>query len=311
MGGDRGPSSLQTTTFPLQRDTTLRLKMAEKQLNRMIAQTLERRPRNSKVEKNVSTQGEKAERLEIPILRAGRGGEGLRRGGCPPARSSLRRRDPSPCGGVGGFACRLRSSSAGLVASSVYLEMGVRTLHLRFLPALPPSAKRSSIELGTFAFYSGRREADDEEKIMNVKGKVILSMLVVSTVIVVFWEYIHSPEGSLFWINPSRNPEVSGGSSIQKGWWFPRWFNNGYQEEDEDVDEEKEQRKEDKSKLKLSDWFNPFKRPEVVTMTDWKAPVVWEGTYNRAVLDDYYAKQKITVGLTVFAVGRNDDYVMQ
>ena len=50
--------------------------------------------------------------------------------------------------------------------------------------------------------------------------------------------------------------------------------------------------------------FVTSKRPEVVTMTDWKAPVVWEGTYTRAVLDDYYAKQKITVGLTVFAVGR-------
>lgn len=79
MGGDRGPSSLQTT-FPLQRDTTLRLKMAEKQLNRMIAQTLERRPRNSKVERNVSTQREKAERLEILSSRGpGRGGTQTRR----------------------------------------------------------------------------------------------------------------------------------------------------------------------------------------------------------------------------------------
>uniref|UniRef100_A0AC11E0N2 Glycoprotein alpha-galactosyltransferase 1 (inactive) n=1 Tax=Ovis aries TaxID=9940 RepID=A0AC11E0N2_SHEEP len=311
MGGDRGPSSLQTTTFPLQRDTTLRLKMAEKQLNRMIAQTLERRPRNSKVEKNVSTQGEKAERLEIPILRAGRGGEGLRRGGCPPARSSLRRRDPSPCGGVGGFACRLRSSSAGLVASSVYLEMGGSQGAGGGAGSIWPSCFLAGKPFPRESLRFRDHEIETAEKIMNVKGKVILSMLVVSTVIVVFWEYIHSPEGSLFWINPSRNPEVSGGSSIQKGWWFPRWFNNGYQEEDEDVDEEKEQRKEDKSKLKLSDWFNPFKRPEVVTMTDWKAPVVWEGTYNRAVLDDYYAKQKITVGLTVFAVGRYIEHYLE
>uniref|UniRef100_A0A4W2I365 N-acetyllactosaminide alpha-1,3-galactosyltransferase n=1 Tax=Bos indicus x Bos taurus TaxID=30522 RepID=A0A4W2I365_BOBOX len=118
------------------------------------------------------------------------------------------------------------------------------------------------------------------------------------------------PEGSLFWINPSRNPEV-GGSSIQKGWWLPRWFNNGYHEEDGDINEEKEQRNEDESKLKLSDWFNPFKRPEVVTMTKWKAPVVWEGTYNRAVLDNYYAKQKITVGLTVFAVGRYIEHYLE
>lgn len=80
---------------------------------------------------------------------------------------------------------------------------------------------------------------------MNVKGKVILSVLVVSAV-VVCGEYSHSPEGSLFWINPSKNPEV-GGSSIQKGWWFPKWLNNGYHKE------EKEQRKEDERKLHLSD----------------------------------------------------------
>ncbi|XP_023386816.1 N-acetyllactosaminide alpha-1,3-galactosyltransferase-like [Pteropus vampyrus] len=122
--------------------------------------------------------------------------------------------------------------------------------------------ERSSVEL-CFAFYSGEREAEDEEKIMNVKGKVILSMLVVSTVIVVFWEYINSPEGSFLWIYHSKNPEL-GDNGSQKDWWFPSWFNDrthNYQGE-EDINREKEQRREDsEEELQLSDWFNPQPPP--------------------------------------------------
>ena len=93
-GGDRVPSTLQTAPFLLERDTTPPLKMAEKQLNRMIAQTLERHPKNSKVEKIVSAGGEKAERLEISQSARwpGRGGGG-RRGGCQRLSSS----PPPPC----------------------------------------------------------------------------------------------------------------------------------------------------------------------------------------------------------------------
>ncbi|XP_020028695.1 inactive N-acetyllactosaminide alpha-1,3-galactosyltransferase [Castor canadensis] len=152
---------------------------------------------------------------------------------------------------------------------------------------------------------------------MNVKGKVILLMLVVSTVVFVFWEYINSSEGSFLWIYQSKNPEV-GDSSSQKGWWFPNWFDNGthsYQEEEEeDIEKgrEKEQTKVNNIKeLSLQDWFNPKNRPGVVTVTRWNAPVVWEGTYNRAILEKYYAKRKITVGLTVFAVGRYIEHYLE
>ncbi|XP_037706792.1 putative glycosyltransferase 6 domain-containing protein 1 [Choloepus didactylus] len=62
--------------------------------------------------------------------------------------------------------------------------------------------------------------------------------------------------------------------------------------------------------LQLSEWFNPRKRPDVTTMTDWLAPVIWEGTYNRQVLGKYYQRQNLTVGLAVFAAGRfADEYV--
>lgn len=146
---------------------------------------------------------------------------------------------------------------------------------------------------------------------MNVKGKVILSMLVVSTVVVVFWEYISSPEGSFLWMYQAKNPEV--GESIRQQWWFPRWFKNGThssQEEDDDV-ETRSEKERGKADLPLSAWFNPNARPEVLTLTKWKAPVVWEGTYNKAFLEQYYTRQGITVGLTVFAIGRYIEHYLE
>ncbi|XP_015353133.1 N-acetyllactosaminide alpha-1,3-galactosyltransferase-like [Marmota marmota marmota] len=61
-----------------------------------------------------------------------------------------------------------------------------------------------------------------------------------------------------------------------------------------------------KTELHLSDWFNPRLNftDKNLSVTEWSAPVVWHGTYNESVLENYYANRKITVGLTVFAVGR-------
>ncbi|XP_003941422.1 putative glycosyltransferase 6 domain-containing protein 1 [Saimiri boliviensis] len=56
--------------------------------------------------------------------------------------------------------------------------------------------------------------------------------------------------------------------------------------------------------LQLSDWFQPRKRPDVITKTDWLAPVLWEGTFDRRVLEKHYRRCNITVGLAVFATGR-------
>ncbi|XP_062937735.1 N-acetyllactosaminide alpha-1,3-galactosyltransferase-like [Cynocephalus volans] len=62
--------------------------------------------------------------------------------------------------------------------------------------------------------------------------------------------------------------------------------------------------------LQLSDWFNPPAYMNM-TITEWSAPVVWYGTYNESVLEHYYENHKITVGLTVFAVGRYLDQYLE
>ncbi|KAM6182151.1 N-acetyllactosaminide alpha-1,3-galactosyltransferase-like 1 [Erethizon dorsatum] len=46
------------------------------------------------------------------------------------------------------------------------------------------------------------------------------------------------------------------------------------------------------------------RHPDVITTTNWLAPVIWEGTYDRQILEEYYKKLNITIGLAVCAYGK-------
>ncbi|XP_039363040.1 histo-blood group ABO system transferase 2-like isoform X7 [Mauremys reevesii] len=50
--------------------------------------------------------------------------------------------------------------------------------------------------------------------------------------------------------------------------------------------------------LKISDQ----RRCDVLMMTPWFAPIVWEGTYNSEILNEQFRQRNVTVGLTVFAI---------
>nr|XP_004665207.1 alpha-1,3-galactosyltransferase 2 [Jaculus jaculus] len=45
-------------------------------------------------------------------------------------------------------------------------------------------------------------------------------------------------------------------------------------------------------------------RPEVLTCTSWGAPIIWDGTFEPDVAQQEARRQNLTIGLTVFAVGR-------
>ncbi|KAK5914634.1 hypothetical protein CgunFtcFv8_009058 [Champsocephalus gunnari] len=45
-------------------------------------------------------------------------------------------------------------------------------------------------------------------------------------------------------------------------------------------------------------------RTDVVTITPWLAPVVWDGTFDPVLLDGLYRPRNISVAVTVFAVGK-------
>ncbi|XP_010607193.1 putative glycosyltransferase 6 domain-containing protein 1 isoform X2 [Fukomys damarensis] len=59
--------------------------------------------------------------------------------------------------------------------------------------------------------------------------------------------------------------------------------------------------------LQLSEWFKPRRRPDILTVTSWLAPVLWEGTFSRQALQRHYRGRNLTVGLVVFAPTRSAD----
>uniref|UniRef100_W5LVU4 Uncharacterized protein n=1 Tax=Lepisosteus oculatus TaxID=7918 RepID=W5LVU4_LEPOC len=46
------------------------------------------------------------------------------------------------------------------------------------------------------------------------------------------------------------------------------------------------------------------RRRDVLTVTPWLAPIVWEGTFDPLIIDSIYKPLNVTIATTVFAVGK-------
>ncbi|XP_025905160.1 globoside alpha-1,3-N-acetylgalactosaminyltransferase 1 isoform X1 [Nothoprocta perdicaria] len=51
------------------------------------------------------------------------------------------------------------------------------------------------------------------------------------------------------------------------------------------------------------------KRQDVLTLTPWLAPIIWEGTFNSEILDHVYKPLNLTIGVTAFAIGKYTRFV--
>ncbi|KAM8995563.1 LOW QUALITY PROTEIN: globoside alpha-1,3-N-acetylgalactosaminyltransferase 1-like [Ara ararauna] len=51
------------------------------------------------------------------------------------------------------------------------------------------------------------------------------------------------------------------------------------------------------------------KRQDVLTVTPWLAPIIWEGIFNSEILDSAYRPLNLTIGVTAFAIGKYTRFV--
>ncbi|XP_041062627.1 alpha-1,3-galactosyltransferase 2-like isoform X1 [Carcharodon carcharias] len=61
----------------------------------------------------------------------------------------------------------------------------------------------------------------------------------------------------------------------------------------------------------VDNYLDYWSRTDVQTCTNWKAPIIWDGTFNPIYHDAMYKKQNIVIGLTVFAVGKYLDMYLE
>ncbi|XP_033851112.2 globoside alpha-1,3-N-acetylgalactosaminyltransferase 1-like isoform X1 [Acipenser ruthenus] len=50
-------------------------------------------------------------------------------------------------------------------------------------------------------------------------------------------------------------------------------------------------------------------RLDVMTVTPWLAPVIWDGTFDSSIIDSLYQPQNLTIGTTVFAIGKYTRFI--
>ena len=48
--------------------------------------------------------------------------------------------------------------------------------------------------------------------------------------------------------------------------------------------------------------LSPCSREDVLVLTPWLAPIIWEGTFNIDIMNEQFMLQNTTIGLTVFAI---------
>lgn len=56
------------------------------------------------------------------------------------------------------------------------------------------------------------------------------------------------------------------------------------------------------SNLNSASILTPCRRQDVLVLTPWLAPIVWEGTFSRDILNAQYLQRNLVTGLVTFAV---------